>query len=45
MTGGDQILHDGRADPSGGSGDKYTHEGLLGFVGDTLCLLIILVKK
>lgn len=25
MAGGDQFLHDSRADPAGGRGDKYTH--------------------
>ena len=35
MAGGDQLLDDGRADPAGGAGDKYTHEqNLQVFVGD-----------
>jgi hypothetical protein len=26
MTGGDQLLDDGRADPAGGTSDKHTHK-------------------
>ena len=40
MTRGNQVFDDGRADESGGAGDKYAHEqSLLSFVADKLLLL------
>ena len=37
MAGGDQVLDDGRADPAGGSSDKYAHEQNLQVSLETQC--------
>ena len=35
MTGGNQLLDDGRADETGGSGNKYAHEQSLQISSET----------
>jgi hypothetical protein len=39
MAGGDQVIDDRRADPTGRSSDKYTHGKSPGFVGEQ-CLTV-----
>jgi hypothetical protein len=45
MAGGDQLLHDGRADPPRGTGDKYTHEQVSRLLATDIRSCSILVKK
>ena len=45
MAGADQVLDDGRADPTGRSSDKYAHRKTSGFSLETIvCPQVILVK-
>ena len=45
MTGGNQVFDDGRADETGGSGNKHTHEQSLQISWETnLAARTILVK-
>ena len=36
VAGGDQIIGDGRADPTGGSSNEHTHKQSPGFAGDRI---------